>query len=234
MRYLAGSVLFRRSLAIALATSLVSGAASADAPQVEDDPVELIRQGRHLEAANAFEVQFERTGDAALLFAKATALRRGVDCRGAIEALERFIETGPPEPDVAAARDVIAVCTEILGDDAAPRVTPPVPVVSQAPDLPPTEAPAPPSPWPRDVPGAALLGSGVAVAVGGIVLVGLGVARTQSRDESEAGFERRAQSVRTLATVGGSLVAVGAALLIGSVVRYAVVARRSRKTVRLR
>ena len=220
-------------MALVLATVLSSSSARADAPPVEEDPVELIRQGRHLEAADAFERQYERTGDAALLFAKATALRRGGDCRGAIEALERFIATAPPEPDVEAAREVIDVCTEILADEPGPEVPPPIPVsIPTEPE--PVDAPPPPKPWTRDVPGGVLLGTGVAVAVGGTVLLGLGVARTQPREESEAGFERREQSVRTLSAVGGSMVAAGAALLIGSIVRYAVVARRSRELARLR
>jgi len=232
--YRAGSVVLRRPLALVLASSLVSSAAAASVPPVEDDPVELIRQGRHLDAAQAFELQYERTGDAALLFAEATALRRGGDCRGAIEALERFIATEPPAPDVEAAREVIDVCTEILGDDPAPAVPPPIPVIVRT-EPEPADEPAPSTkPWTRDVPGGVLLGSGVAVAVGGIVLLGLGAARTQPRQESEAGFERREQSVRTLSAVGGSMVAAGAALLIGSIVRYAVVARRSREIVRLR
>lgn len=216
-------------VALVLATALVSSSVTA-APPPEQDPVELIRQGRHLEAADVFERLYERTADPALLFAKATALRRGGDCRGAIKELERFIATAPPEPDVAAAQEVIDVCTEILADGEPEPPQPPPPILPD-PSVEPEPVDEPmapaPKPWTRDVAGGVLLGSGVVVAIGGAVALGIGAARTQNREESEAGFERREQSVRTLSAVGGSMVAAGAALLIGSIVRYAVVARRS-------
>ncbi len=220
---------FQAPFAVALVATLVASPVLAKVPPPDEDPVQLIRQGRHLDAAAAFERQFEKTGDPALLFAKATALRRGGDCRSAIEELERFIETGPPEPDVAAAREVIDVCTEILADGEPEPVPPPIIMQPEPePEPEPVEDVPPPRSWTRDVPGGVLLGTGVAVAVGGVVVLGLGASRRQSREESEAGFERREQSVRTMSAVGGSLVAAGAALLIGSIVRYAVVARRNR------
>lgn len=240
MLYGAGAVHRTRSnaralVALVVAGLLVSTSTATAAPVTEEDPIELIRQGRHLDAAAAFERQYERTGDGALLFAKATALRRGGDCRGAIETLERFIETKPPEPDIAAAREVIGVCTEILSNGEPEPATPPPPVlVEPAPE--PVVAPVDERAWTRDVPGGVLLGSSVAVTIGGVVVLGLAAARSQPREESEAGFESRGQSVRTLSAVGGSLVAAGAALLIGSIVRYAVVARRNepRSTARVR
>lgn len=228
MLYRAGAVHRTRSnaralVALALAGTLAAPSVAA-APAVAEDPVELIRQGRHLDAAAAFEGQYERTGDGAMLFAKATALRRGGDCRGAIDTLKRFIDTEPPEPDVAAAREVIDVCTEILSSGEPESQTPPPVLIEPAPE--PEDTPARERAWTRDVPGGALLGGGVAVTVGGVVLLGLAATRSQPREESEAGFERRDQSVLTLSAVGGSMVAAGAALLIGSIVRYVVVARR--------
>ena len=232
---------FKAPVALVLAGTLLTTSVSAKEPASNEDPVELIRQGRHLDAAAAFERQYEKTGDAALLFAKATALRRAGDCRGTIETLERFIATEPPEPDVAAAREVIDVCTEILDDGEPAPVRPPVPppvIVQPEPEVEPPSEPVdetPAKPWTRDVAGGVLLGTGITVVVGGAVALGLGAARTQSREESEAGFERREQSVRTLSAVGGTLVAAGAALIIGSIVRYTVVSRRrSRSTARLR
>ncbi|MGH1346939.1 MAG: tetratricopeptide repeat protein [Nannocystales bacterium] len=225
----------RALVALALVGTLVRASTVTAAPAVSEDPIELIRQGRHLDAAAAFERQYERTGDGALLFAKATALRRGGDCRGAIETLERFVETQPPQPDIEAAREVIDVCTEILSNGEPEPLPPPPPVLVVAPES--ADAPPPRErAWTRDVPGGVLLGSGVAVTVGGVVLLGLAATRSQPREESEAGFERRDQAVRTLSAVGGSMAAAGAALLIGSIVRYTVVARRreSQPTARLR
>lgn len=227
MLYRAGAVHRTRSnaralVALALAGTLLASSTVAAAPGANEDPIELIRQGRHLDAAAAFERQYELTGDGALLFAKATALRRGGDCRGAIQTLERFIDTKPPEPDVTAAREVIDVCSEILSSGQPEPQAPPPPILVQ-----PTPEPMRERAWTRDVAGGVLLGSGVAVTVGGVVLLGLAAARGRPREESEAGFERRDRSIRTLSAVGGSMVAAGAALLIGSIVRYAVVARRN-------
>jgi len=217
-------VIARRSqtlVALALVSALLPSSVVA-APSSEESPVELIRQGRHLEAAKVLERQYQDTADAALLFAKATALRRGGDCRGAIGELERFIDTHPPSNDVDEARRVIAVCEEILADEPRP-VPPPVVVLERAPEPIEGESQAP---WGRDVAGGVLLGSGVAVAIGGAVVLGVGASRRQARRESEAGFERRRQSVRAMTAVGASMLAAGAVFIIGSIVRYAVVARR--------
>jgi hypothetical protein len=73
-----------------------------------------------------------------------------------------------------------------------------------------------------------LLGSGLALAVTGAALYGAAFARADARMESEQAYEARQQSVRTLAAVGGGLLIGGSALLVGSVVRYAIVARRER------
>ncbi len=193
----------------------------------------LVDQGRHLDAARDLEAEFDRSGDPLFLFAAATARRRGGDCRGAIALYERFLESepAPPQSDASEAGQAIEECRSIIGA-AEPSPQPPPPVLVAAPrqETRAEDRPSPERPWPRDVVGGVLLGSGVAVAVGGAVVVGVGAGLTRSRTESEAGFERREQSVRTLYAVGGSMLAAGGALLIGSIVRYAVVARRSRET----
>lgn len=104
------------------------------APRAPDrDPAivaaELFADGRYAEAAAAFEAAYRETGDPAFLFGHAQALRFGGNCGGAIELFEAFIETGPPEPDVAEARRVIAACREILdqGPTPDPVVTTPQP-----------------------------------------------------------------------------------------------------------
>ncbi len=223
----------RAAVAVVLVGVLAASQARAAEPSAED-PVELIKQGRHLEAAEAFERKYQVTHDAALLFAKATALRRGGDCGGAIEALRRFIGSEPPASDIAAAQEVIDVCTAILEDDETPpEPPPPIPVQTTPEPLPP-EAPPPERSWTRDVTAGVLLGTGVGVTVAGAVLVGLAASRSQDREESEAGFERREQSVRSLYAAGGATAAAGVALLIGSIVRYTIVARRSERRVTAR
>src|SRR5262245_52954196 len=79
-----------------------------------DDPAKLIREGDYAGAAAAFERRYEETGDAALLFGQAEALRRAGDCRSAISVFERFVATDPPRADVDAATHAIEACRKIL------------------------------------------------------------------------------------------------------------------------
>lgn len=229
------------AIAIVLAALAPSAAAPPRVPEVEatgpaaepTDPAvragELFKRGEFEQAAAAFEEAYARTGDPALLFGRAQALRRAGNCGAAIEVFEAFIATSPPAADVQAARDVIEACRSILGEDA----TEPEPDVGEPEPAPEPEPVPPPRPrWPRDVTGGVLLGSGLAVAVTGSALYGTAFARAADRSgepmEGEQAFEARAQSVRTLAAVGGGLMLGGSALLVGSVVRYVIVARRER------
>jgi len=206
-----------------------TAAPAGTAAPAELDPAvragELFRSGEFEQAAAAFEEAYARTGDPALLFGRAQALRRAGNCGAAIEVFEAFIAASPPAADVQAARDVIAACRSILGEDTSePEVDEPEPEPE------PASAPVPPPRprWPRDPAGAALLGSGLAVAAAGGVVFGMAFARTADRMETELAYEARERSVRTLAATGGALLLGGSALLVGSVVRYAIVARRER------
>ncbi len=199
------------------------------APQ-RPSPGQLFSQGRYLEAADAFGAEYERTGDPAMLFGRAQALRRAGDCSGSMAVFEQFIGTDPPATDVQEANRVIEACKEILGESEPlpppESRPPPPPTLVSEPELAPR--PSAPPRWPRDVAGGVLLGSGVAVAVVGAVVYGVGFGRARARTETEADYERRERSVRSLSAAGISLMAAGGALLVGSVIRYAVVARRNR------
>lgn len=184
----------------------------------------LFREGDFVAAAAAFLRAYEQTGDAALLFGRAQALRRAGNCGGAIEVFEEFIATDPPAADVEAARGVIAQCREILGED---RREPPPPVPIETPsDTPPQQRPAR---WHRDVAGGVLLGSGLVVATIGGALLGTAYGRDGAREESESDYEARDRSVRALGASGVALLVGGGALLVGSAVRYAIVAKRLRR-----
>ena len=221
------------AIAIVLAALARVAPASPAVPEVEAtaaadaDPAtragELFRNGEFEQAAAAFAEAYARTGDPALLFGRAQALRRAGNCGAAIEVFEEFIATSPPAADVQAARDVIEACRSILGEEETePQADEPEPEPAPEP------APPPRPRWPRDPAGAALLGSGLAVVVAGAAVYGTAFARASDRMESELAYETRQQSVRTLAVTGGALLLGGTALLVGSIVRYAIVARRER------
>jgi hypothetical protein len=226
------------SPAIAIVLAALAPAASgsarttdveAAAPSETDPAVqagELFRNGEFEKAAAAFAEAYARTGDPALLFGRAQALRRAGSCGAAIEVFEQFIATSPPAADVQAARDVIEACRSILGEEP----TEPEPPLAQ-----PQATPEPPPPrprWHRDVAGGVLLGSGLAVAATGAALYGTAFGRAGEPPagpmQSEQAYEARQRSIRTLAATGGGLLIGGTALLVGSVVRYAIVARRER------
>lgn len=198
----------------------------------EPDPAvragQLFRDGQFERAAEAFAEAYARTGDPAFLFGRAQALRRAGSCAAAIEVFEAFIAASPPEADVQAANDVIAACQAILAQHGpapdAPETDDP------APAEPPPDEPAPPPPrWSRDVAGGVLFGAGLAVTLAGGAVYGTAFARASARaQESERAYEARRGRVRTLAATGAGLMAAGSALLVGSVVRYVIVARRQR------
>lgn len=202
--------------------------ATTQVGEAEPDPAAragtLFRDGEFAEAAAAFLLAYERTGDPAFLFGRAQALRRAGNCGAAIDVFETFIATEPPEADIRAARDVIEACRSILGQGAvAPLEGEAVPEPDE-PDEPPRPRPA----WPRDVTGGVLLGSGIAIAIAGGVVYGSGASQAGARMETEQAYEAREQRVRVLGATGVSLMVSGGALLVGSVVRYVIVARRQR------
>lgn len=218
------------SLTIAIVLAALSPAAadppaSAEASAPQLDPAAragaLFRDGRFAEAAAAFQEAYESTGDPAFLFGRAQALRRAGNCGAAIEVFEAFIAASPPAPDVEAAQEVIEACRSILGESAIE--TSPTPPPQTTPADPP---PAPERPrWPRDVVGGVLLGTGAAVTIVGGALYGTARARTSDRPETEQGYEDRQRQVLTLGSIGIGAMITGGALLVGSVVRYVLVAR---------
>lgn len=198
--------------------SFVVALALAPAPGA-DDPARLIREGDYAGAAAAFERRYDETGDPALLFGQAQALRRAGDCRGAIPVFERFVATDPPQADVDAADAAIAACREIIGASAAAHDEPPPP--SPAPPR-----PTPPPPWYADRTGAVLVGVGAVIAVVGAGLFGASYTRLDDRPASEADYQGRRRAVHPMWGSGLGLLTAGGALVIGGAIRWGVVARK--------
>jgi hypothetical protein len=201
--------------------------AAAESPAPSVDGATLFGQGHYVEAAEAFALEYETTRDPALLFGRAMALQRAGNCWAAIDAFEQFIETSPPESDVAEARRQIEGCNRVLGVQP-PRSEPTteLPPPSPSPELGDGDRDQPA--WYRDRLGGALVGVGVPVMFGGIGLYGasFAVAENVARD-TETAYEDRRVRVRAMAISGLTLLGVGAAVAIAGAVRYAMV-RRSR------
>lgn len=182
------------------------------------------REGDFVLAAEAFQRAFDITGDPALLFGRAQALRRAGSCAAAIEVFEQFIAMSPPATDAEAAQAVIDECRAILDVHEPPPSPSPVDE-----DPPPASTSPPPSaspPWHRDVTGGALLGTGLAITAVGAALYGTAFAQADDRGGTEQQYDDRRRRVRTFAATGGALLITGGALVVGSVIRYAVVSKR--------
>lgn len=193
------------------------------------------KEKRWDEAADAFAQAYELDPRPEYVFAKAQARRFAGDCERAIEGYREFIELAPPAAAIEEARDHIATCGGVVDPQPAPAPAPavaptPAPVVD-----PPTPAPKP-RVWWRDAAGHALLWSGVAIAATGGGLLGEGLARRNRAEDADSEEEYRdaRKGGETLYLVGIPLLSVGGALVIASIVRFAVVARKQPKRERAR
>jgi hypothetical protein len=203
-------------------------------PEPAMDGATLFRVGRYREAAAAFAREYETNPDPALLFGRAAAFKRSGDCLSALDAFEAFIAVGPPAPDVEEAERQIEECEAIVEATARAaneRTQKAPPAASLDPETSPPRDRAPaPARWSRDPIGGTLVGTGAAVLLAGAGLYGaaFGVAgRAQPDAQSE--HESRRRQVRSLAGTGIPMMAVGAALLVGGIARWTVLARREKR-----
>lgn len=175
---------------------------------------ELDQSIEELEHANRIEV----TADGC--YALGQALRKKGDCTRAIESYRCAVERAPSEEFARAANYQIGRCVVEGGLEREPAGPPTVTFIA------PPEAPADVKPrWYRDTAGGILfvIGLGAAGAGGGL-LVHAEARASSSRDSLDA--FREADSVPTERLAGVVSLSVGAVLVIGSIVRYAVVARQ--------
>jgi tetratricopeptide (TPR) repeat protein len=185
-----------------------------------------------LVAADAFEHAHELDPRPELLWSQAQALRFGGDCKRAITAYESFIAMDPPDVDEETARGNIERCEAEI--EPEPAVEPPPPVVA-----PPKPAPAqpdrapPPREWYADPTGVSLFVGGLAVAgVGGGLT---GSAHAMKDDAPDAASEQTYRSDIAAAqrrnAAGIACLAVGGALMAGSVIRFVILGRRAKRAV---
>jgi tetratricopeptide (TPR) repeat protein len=198
------------------------------------------------EAIEDFKRGYEIEPDPAFLIAWAQAERQRGRCTSAVRLYKRFLATDPPEVAQEFARDGLVRCAEQLAENPDPEddeadddedeslVAEP-----EAPDE--DEAEAVPAPtrdrehWIRDGLGTSLFAVGV---VGTGVGTGLLVASALRQRQLDADiddmtvnygeFDERRRGIRNLRIAGGAVVGVGAALLVGGIVRWAVVGSRKK------
>jgi tetratricopeptide (TPR) repeat protein len=181
--------------------------------------------GDFADAAAEFAEAYSRDPRPDYLYRWAQAERRAGNCPAAAQLYRRYLENDLPPENVDAAEKNLARCgyaetppppTPLDESDAGATFVPPA-----------SDVEPPPRPWWTDPLGASLVAVG---GVGVVVGVGLGIgsaretrlAREATVEEDYIRHADRGESMRVAAIVTA---AVGTALLVGGVVRWAVLAR---------
>lgn len=166
-----------------------------------------------------------------LLYAWAQAERLAGSCTRAVGLYRRFLETEPEAEQRQLAEANLLDCeAELPATTPAPESEPGPPEDDSPPPPPPTDEPT--RHWARDPLGGVLFGLGVAGMASGGVLMGLARRRgTQApnADVEDDYLALRAEAQRMNAA-GIVTLSVGSALLVGGVIRYALVATRGRRS----
>lgn len=173
--------------------------------------------GRLADALNELTVAYALDPVPDLLYAIAQIRVQLGDCASAIPFYERFLSTRPTKLAADAAREAITICRDAPPPPPPPPETEPVAAVVVAPVVEPPPPPPPsiaPRRWYRDRTGLALVGGGVALAVGGVVFYGLARA---SLDEAEhaatfAGYQDAVDRAHRERLGAGLLFAAGGVL----------------------
>ena len=221
--------------AIALAVALAASPEQDRAAELAEEARLAFESERYDDAVRLIDEAFALDPQLHYLYALAQAERMAGLCEDAIEHYRAFLAATPPDNAVANARENIAECEEKLRaaeqpEPAKAAVEPPPPVVV----APPPDRPAPTEhrPWHRDPAAAVLLGIGSAALVGGLTMYAVAAARIQSPERADdlADYEQRSSDARPIGFAGIGLASAGALLVVGAIVRWAVVRKRDRVT----
>lgn len=202
-------------------------------------------------AAAEFEAAYQETPSPDYLYAWGQAERKRGECRKALELFRQFVDTGPSETSLKAANTLIASCEEEIEREGPVAVPPPPPAgdgdgdATDQPEPEPNpraEGPeadtgpdeqGPQTPWGRDPAGASLtaIGSVFVLTGGGLLAIG-GAQGSAAQDADDyGGFRAEREQSIALTVSGGVVGGVGLGLLIGGIVRYAVVAKRAKESL---
>ncbi|MCC6751769.1 MAG: hypothetical protein IT371_29220 [Deltaproteobacteria bacterium] len=212
--------------------------------------------GELAEAVQSFRRGFALDGRPEFLYAMGQAERKRGNCDRAIVHFKDYLRLARKASQRAAARLQIQRCEALVPPEPPTPPTPakpPTPPVAEPPSLvssrpavlasapspavDPAPSPRPPRDddvrptarrrWYRDLWGGLLLGLGVGALGGGGALVGVGSAAVDPLAYPTYGaYDEALSSRRALRTAGVVSLAVGGALVVGSVIRYVVAGRR--------
>jgi tetratricopeptide (TPR) repeat protein len=209
---------------LALALALVPAPAApplSPAEQAKERALDAWEAGDYDEARREIIRAYELDPKRRYLYARARIEQADGHCDVANEFYRRYLAENPPELDAQAAKRSIAECERQLAAAGGSR--------SDEPSVPPPRA------WHRDPLAIGLVASGSVVLAVGLGLFGRAFVehRLAQRTEDHAEFGRRVRRARVFSPVGIAGISLGAALVVGGAVRWAVVRRRSRAAERL-
>lgn len=230
--------------AFPLTLALTLAVAHAPATELPPEVVPILDRAtkaweaeRYEQAAEAYAEVYVQTGDIAYLYARAQALQRSGDCETAIETYEAFIATEPLGKAVQAAQARIDECRALLPEPPPEPAPDPDPVLDPiAPPVVPD--PAPPiddasRPWARDPTAISLATLGGVGIVTGVALAVVAQSEQAAADRADDVVEYGTRNDRAvvLSRVSIPVLAVGGALVVGSAIRWAVLARRNKRAL---
>jgi tetratricopeptide (TPR) repeat protein len=222
-----------RALVVVLLCSLAAPAHAAGEDQARAHyqlGLALYNDGKFEEARAEFETGFRLFPLPLFLFNAAQAARKAGDLKHALELYKQFVAADPQSRQRSEAeQQIAAIASELPPEPVADQTAAPVPEAKPAPvaaaQPAPTLTSAPRRRWAHDPAGGVLLGVGIAGAVAGATLLGIGGAQMQDANSSYDSFIA-ARNAQSLVIAGGITLGVGALLAIGAAIRYRVVARR--------
>jgi tetratricopeptide (TPR) repeat protein len=211
-------------LALALALAVAAPAQPlSPAEQAKERALDAWEAGRYEEARAEIERAYQLDPLRRYLFARARIEQADGHCDVANEFYRRYLAEKPPEVDAAAARRAIAECDRQLAAETQ----------GSSPDVAPVSKPA--RPWHRDPLAIGLVTSGAVVLAVGLGLYGRAFVEQDKAESTTdyAEFDRRLRRAQVMSPIGIVGISVGAALVVGGAVRWAVVRRREKRADRI-
>lgn len=207
---------------------------SSDAPPppaqvraVAGDVASLVQQGRFDEAIDVLDRAESSGSSSVYVYMRAVVEERRGDCDRAVKLYREYLSLDVPPQDAAEAERGLERCG---APTAAPEPEPEPEAATVAPvdEGPPARADDRPRRWYADPAGGVVTITGVAgIGVGAALLVQGQAQQHEARSTSSLEtFENAKRSAQRFHAAGIATTAVGAALLVGGVIRYVVVARR--------
>jgi tetratricopeptide (TPR) repeat protein len=199
---------------------------------------ELFKAGEFDAAIEEYKKGYEKQEDPVFLYAWAQAELRQEHCSAAVKLYRKYLETNPPEMSAEAARQGILECADKLAaEDTPPPATDPAtdpanPDPAPIDDVPPTDDKPREKKWSRDPLAASLTAVGIAAVGAGIGVLVAGIVEKKKGSDTYGEFDDRQARARNMQIAGGVVLGVGAALLVGGIVRFAILGSRAKKQKR--